>query len=167
MLCGGGRPDDINASGTVTEGGVDDVCGVVLRYGKTLAMISCVGVMDGANTIVVQGTRGHITVHAPFWAPDRVTVVRRGANGRSSEETLVVPVPEPNGKPKFIHSSGMRFQAIAVQDAVLAGKTEAAEMPLDESVVLAETMDEIRRQLGVAYDEDADVGDAGGGAGAK
>jgi hypothetical protein len=40
-------------------------------------------------------------------------------------------------------------QATAVEKAIQAGKRECAEYPLDESLVLAETMDIIRAQIGV------------------
>ena len=51
-------------------------------------------------------------------------------------------------------ATGFQYEAQAVQEYFLQGLKEAPEMPLDETLKIAETMDELRRQWGVVYKED-------------
>ena len=44
-----------------------------------------------------------------------------------------------------------RYEAEAVRRCLVEGKTECNAMPLDETLVIAETMDNILKQLGVKY----------------
>ena len=50
---------------------------------------------------------------------------------------------------------GLRFQAEEVQRCLAAGRTESDIAPLDETVALARTMDDIRAQVGVVYAADS------------
>ena len=43
------------------------------------------------------------------------------------------------------------YEAEAVRQCLIEGKTECDAMPLDETLVMAETMDTILKQLGVKY----------------
>ena len=47
--------------------------------------------------------------------------------------------------------NGYQFEAIEAARCIGAGQTESETMPLDETVRIMQTMDEIRRQLGVKY----------------
>ena len=49
---------------------------------------------------------------------------------------------------------GLRFQAEEVHRCLAAGETESAVAPLEETLALAHTMDQIRAQIGVVYDAD-------------
>jgi hypothetical protein len=46
---------------------------------------------------------------------------------------------------------GLRFQVLEVHRCLAEGRTESAVMPLAESIALAEILDAIRAQVGVAY----------------
>ncbi|MDQ1667659.1 MAG: hypothetical protein QOH75_3690, partial [Actinomycetota bacterium] len=46
---------------------------------------------------------------------------------------------------------GLRHEAAEVMRCVRAGKLESDIMPLDETVAIIETLDEVRRQIGLAY----------------
>jgi len=43
------------------------------------------------------------------------------------------------------------YEAEAVRRCLVEGKTECEAMPLDETLIIAETMDSILEQLGVKY----------------
>ena len=43
------------------------------------------------------------------------------------------------------------YEAEAVRQCLIDGKTECDAMPLDETLMIAETMDTILKQLGVEY----------------
>ncbi len=47
------------------------------------------------------------------------------------------------------------MQAAAVHSAVVKGWTEMDDMPLSETLALARTLDEIRRQINLSYPQDA------------
>ena len=44
-----------------------------------------------------------------------------------------------------------RYEAEAVRQCLVEGKTECDAMPLDETLLIAETMDNVLKQLGVKY----------------
>jgi hypothetical protein len=46
---------------------------------------------------------------------------------------------------------GLRHQAAEVVRCLRAGETESPVMPLDETLAIMRTMDEIRRQIGLGY----------------
>ncbi|MCU1525341.1 MAG: gfo/Idh/MocA family oxidoreductase, partial [Microbacteriaceae bacterium] len=46
---------------------------------------------------------------------------------------------------------GMQFQAWEVERLIEAGLTEGAILPPSESLQIMETLDEIRRQIGLKY----------------
>ena len=48
----------------------------------------------------------------------------------------------------YLHCS---YEAEAVRQCLIDGKTECDAMPLDETLTIAETMDAILKQLGVKY----------------
>ena len=57
--------------------------------------------------------------------------------------------PERFDEPRI--GGGLRHQAIEVGRLLREGATESDIMPLDETVAIMETMDEIRRQIGLRY----------------
>jgi hypothetical protein len=46
---------------------------------------------------------------------------------------------------------GLHFQAAAAARAIAAGETEAAERPLEASILALRVADELRRQVGIVY----------------
>jgi hypothetical protein len=46
---------------------------------------------------------------------------------------------------------GLRFQAAEVHRCLRAGLTESPVMPLDETLALAGTLDDIRAEIGLSY----------------
>jgi hypothetical protein len=46
---------------------------------------------------------------------------------------------------------GMQFEAIALEQIVAAGSLAGTELPPAETVKIMETLDEIRRQIGLTY----------------
>ena len=49
----------------------------------------------------------------------------------------------------------MQFQALAAERVIADGTGAPEELPVDESVEIMATLDEIRRQIGLAYPGDA------------
>jgi hypothetical protein len=46
---------------------------------------------------------------------------------------------------------GYHYEAAEVMQCIRQGKTESTVMPLDESVAIAETMDQVRALIGLKY----------------
>ena len=47
--------------------------------------------------------------------------------------------------------NGYNYQAVEVAKCLREGKLESSVMPLDETLSLVQTMDELRRQWGLKY----------------
>jgi hypothetical protein len=80
----------------------------------------------------VVGTEGRLEIEGPFYAPVAFTVTpREGAPGRYE-------------KPH--EGRGLRHQAAEVVRCLRAGLSESPVLPLDETVAIMRTLDEIRAQ---------------------
>ena len=84
----------------------------------------------------ISGTDGWIEVPPFMHAPDHLVVGAAGATER-------IDAPW--------EGEGLRFQAIEVHRCLREGLTESPVMPLDETLALAGTLDEIRAQIGLTY----------------
>jgi len=87
---------------------------------------------------VVYGNRGKIVVHEPWYKPTAMTVYREGEEPERCEFLLE-------------GYNGYEYEAVAVMDSILDGKTECEVMPLDESVEIIKILDGIRSQWGFVY----------------
>jgi predicted dehydrogenase len=131
-----GAPDSIVATGHVGETGVDEQVAAVLHHpGGALAVVKAAIRAPLACTGRIAGTDGVVELPAFMHCPQHLVV-----------DGEVVPAP--------FEGEGMRFQVEEVHRCLAAGEPESGVMPLDESLRLATTMDEVRRQVGVVYDVD-------------
>ncbi|KAE8145580.1 hypothetical protein BDV25DRAFT_164367 [Aspergillus avenaceus] len=91
-------------------------------------------------TIRIQGTKGEIQVFGPAFRPERYRIVPKDEG-----ETREVDCPFPgDGK-------GMFWEADEVARCLRDGKLESDGLPWEESIVIMEVMDEVRRQGGLTY----------------
>ncbi|MFO7698644.1 MAG: Gfo/Idh/MocA family oxidoreductase [Anaerolineae bacterium] len=129
-----GTPSGIQAKAHIGETGVDELTGMILSYPSgAMAQLSCAvraNISDGAR---IYGTEGYIDVPA-FW--------------RATEATLQVAGQEPE---KVTGEAGYHYEAAEVADCVRTGLKESPLMPLDESVAIHESLEEVRRQIGLRY----------------
>jgi hypothetical protein len=103
------------------------------------AMSTMVAGMDGAgqNVAVIYGSKARIEI-APIWyAPTSFKVVAH--NGELLEEFS-----------SEISGRGMQFQAFEMERLVKTGEASRL-MPPDDSVLIMETLDAIRQQIGLNY----------------
>ncbi len=133
-----GRPARVASLAQLGETGVDEQAGIVLGYADgALAALYTSFHADTPVEAVLSGERGRIKLHRPFHHPTRLTLALAGEPERFIEH------------PHEGH--GYQFEAQAVMDCLRAGKTESERMPLDESLAVMKTMDEIRAQWGLTY----------------
>ena len=64
---------------------------------------------------------------------------------------LEFPLPTPYLPTNFLNSVGLRYEAAAVRECILAGKTESDVAPLDQSQIIADIMESGLQTLGVKY----------------
>ena len=137
-----GVPTRIAAIGELSATGVDRQTSIILGFdGGRQAVLHTALDISGPNTATVVGTAGRIQFDAVWYMPTTVTVF--DASGR------VVERIEPEGT-----SRGMQYQAAELERLVAAGDLGGHILPPAESVSIMETLDEIRRQIGLVYPSD-------------
>ena len=85
----------------------------------------------------ILGEEGRITLHAPFWKPERMTVTR---NGKPDEEIHLPTV-----------GSGFNYEAEEVGRCLREGRVESDILPLDGTLAVMRTLDAIRAEIGLVY----------------
>ena len=131
-----GTPEAVQASGQLTEAGVDATLAITLRYPDAVAQLSTTMLARTHNVAEIAGTAGRITVAETFFAPTSFTV--EPADG---EAWTVAPDV----------ARGFQYQAAEVARRVHAGEVESPLHPWAETIATMEVADEIRRQVGVVY----------------
>ncbi len=133
----GGPPRRVASLAHLGETGVDEQAGMVFQYPQgRLAMLSCAVRTGTTGEARIFGTEGSIHIHSPFWQATRLTF-------KSGEKEEVIELP--------LEGNGFNYEAAEVMHCVRAGKLESATMPLDETLSLMKTLDEIRAQWGLKY----------------
>ncbi|XP_043092157.1 trans-1,2-dihydrobenzene-1,2-diol dehydrogenase isoform X2 [Puntigrus tetrazona] len=147
MVYDGEKPETVRATGVRLDTGVDEAMVVTLKFsGQRLAVCSCSIAAELPNEALIVGTQGTIKVPAHMWCPTALLV-----NGQETQ----YPLPEPSLPLNFINSTGMRYEAEEVRRCLLHGLKESSRMSHADSALLAEIMDEARRQVGVVYSQDS------------
>lgn len=134
-----GAPQSTHASATFRPTGADAQIAVVYGYeGGRMAVTHSASDAKGANTAVILGTAARIEIDHVWYTPTTFRVI--AADGTVLEEYR----SEVTGR-------GMHFQADAVERLVAAGALTGDLLPIDETVAIMASLDEIRRQIGLAY----------------
>ncbi|PGH06338.1 hypothetical protein AJ80_08172 [Polytolypa hystricis UAMH7299] len=98
-------------------------------------------------SIRIQGTKGEIQVYGYPYMPTKYKLIPRKVEGQPDPEIKEVVAEFPgNGR-------GMYWEADEAARCVRDGKLESDGMPWEESLVILELMDEVRRQGGLTYPE--------------
>jgi predicted dehydrogenase len=135
-----GAPSSIAAiSSPVASTGVDRQTAIMFGYeGGQQALLHCALDTAGPNRAAIIGTDGRIEIDAVWYTPTAFTVF-------DSESNLVEKFDQP------VVSRGMQYQAWALEQLVASGSLSGDELSPSESVAIMESMDEIRRQIGLVY----------------
>ncbi|XP_061922989.1 trans-1,2-dihydrobenzene-1,2-diol dehydrogenase [Entelurus aequoreus] len=146
MVYGGERPQSVQAMGVCAETGVDETVAVTLKFSNgRLAVFTCSSGLQLRNDAFIVGTKGNIRIPVHMWCPTTMEV-----NGKEILYTL----PEPCMPLNFLNSTGMRYEAEEVRQCLLKGLKESPVMSHADSLLLAEVEDEVRKQVGVVYNQD-------------
>jgi len=133
-----GPPDKITARSHPAFTGVDSQTSVILEYvGGRQAVLFTTLEGHTSNRASINGRDARIEIAGDFFAPTTFRLIER--NG-----VLEIHNIAHVGR-------GLRHQAAEVARCVDAGLTESPWMPLDETLTIMDTLDEIRRQIGLQY----------------
>lgn len=133
-----GRPSAVVAAAEPAFTGVDGLTSVILRHpGGAQAVLTCTLEAVTPCRSFIAGDEGVIEVDSRFYAPTSFTLRRRDG----LVERFDTPPELLSGPGK-----GLRFEAVEVALRVRRGETESPHLPLDETVSIMETLDEIARQ---------------------
>ncbi|CAD5123568.1 unnamed protein product [Dimorphilus gyrociliatus] len=142
LLVFGEKPIKITASGHLFESGVDSLASYTLLFkngGAANLLSTCTVEMKNVGRIF--GTKGSIEF-PKFHAPTEIET----PSGKKSFD-----LPNISKPMNFPNSTGFCYEAQAVREALLQGKTEHELMPLNDTISIAEIMEEILAQIGVTY----------------
>ncbi|XP_076987330.1 trans-1,2-dihydrobenzene-1,2-diol dehydrogenase [Tamandua tetradactyla] len=143
---GGQRPEKIFAVGRRHESGVDDTVTVLLQYpGGVHGSFTCSITSQLSNTASVNGTKGMAQI-SRCWCPTELVV-----NGKQKE---FPPPPSSNKVFNFADSVGLCYEAKHVRECLHKGLKESPVIPLAESELLAEILEEVRKIIGITFPQD-------------
>lgn len=135
-----GRPEQVMASGRLRSTGADAAVAAIFRYsdGATASLLA-MSDAPGSNRAEINATGGHVEIDGIWYAPTSFRVY-------DSSKTLLEEFTRAD-----MVGRGMHFQAEELERLVADGERVSPLMPLDQSVVIMEVLDEIRSQIGVVY----------------
>jgi predicted dehydrogenase len=134
-----GAPARITAVSDPAFTGVDGTTSMIFQYGNGAhAVLTTTLAAASGNPAAIYGTAARIEIDNWFFTP---TTFRVTARDGTELERYDVP-----------HEGlGLRHEAAEVGRCLRAGLLESPLMPLDETYSIMQTMDEIRRQIGLSY----------------
>ncbi|MAN57343.1 MAG: oxidoreductase [Paracoccus sp.] len=137
-----GAPATVTAAARMGETGADTEVATIFTHASGAISTSVSASRSaGPNTAHVVGTDARIDIDRIWYTPTSFRVT--GADGTVIEEFV-----------SDIEGRGMQFQAIAAEEIIAAGRTDSDRLPLDESVAIMETLDEVRSQIGLRYPQE-------------
>ena len=137
-----GAPATIRAVASLTGTGVDRQTAMIFEYGDgQQAVLQCALDTAGPNRASIIGTEGRIDIPPVWYEPSSFT--RYDADGN-----VVERFDEP------VTGRGMQYQAREMERLIGARALANDILPPRQSVQVMEALDEVRRQIGLAYDSD-------------
>ena len=136
-----GRPDEVQALGTLAPTGADVTVSQQWRYDRgPIAQLFCTAAGPSPFGGLINGSDGWISIEPRLHRPDQI-VVHRGSDTEVIKED---PIP----------GNGYLLEVQEVERCLRERRTESENIPLDDTIAILEVLDEVRRQLGVRYPAD-------------
>ncbi|CAM4382758.1 putative dehydrogenase [Paenibacillus endophyticus] len=136
----GEAPAKIMSSARIGATGVDEQFSLLFEYegGRTAALNGAVQ-LGMVSDAYIYGTKGHI--HVPnFLFGKSASLHAKGADAESFVDNR--------------QAEGYAFEAEEAMNALREGRLESSIIPLDETLTIMATLDEIRKQWGLRYPAD-------------
>ena len=133
-----GRPQEILSTAHLHETGVDDQVSMIFKYAMgATAVLGCSCRYLSKNNATLHGSKGYIEIHGMIVRPEKITLHEQG------KDALEIETPYT--------SNAYQYEAKAVMDMLEQGQIEHINMPLDETIEILETLDQIRADIQVSY----------------
>jgi predicted dehydrogenase len=134
-----GAPTTVTATATIGATAVDDEVATIFTHANgALSTSLSASHAAGPNTAHIVGTEARIDVDRVWYSPTTFRLVSPDGTVLESYES-------------HIEGRGMQFQALAAERYVASGANDSAIQPIDETVAIMGTLDEVRRQIGLRY----------------
>lgn len=138
-----GKPDQIEASMTPSPQGVDQQCAVLFKYENgAMAQLFSSFQSNLETDADISGSKGRIHLTHRFYSPGAEIWFYPG-----TREKQIISVPTEPGH-------GYQFEARHVGECLRQGLIESPVMRHADSMLLMETLDEIRMKAGIHYPAD-------------
>jgi len=133
-----GAPERVVSMAHLGATGVDEQSAMIFGYaGGQLALLSQAIRTHSPHEALLLGTAGKLRVHTSWW---KATTMTLSADGRPDELIDVRAA-----------GNGYNYEAAEVGRCLREGRTESDIMPLDETLAIIRTLDELRAQWGLRY----------------
>jgi predicted dehydrogenase len=135
-----GAPASVQAHSSPTPvTGVDRQTAMILGYDDgQQALLQCALDTAGPNRAVILGTEARVEIDGVWYTPTSFRVVAPDGSVIEHYESRV-------------EGRGMQFQAAELESLVAAGALDSQVLPSAQTVAIVETLDEVRRQIGLRY----------------
>jgi predicted dehydrogenase len=133
-----GTPTRVTAVSDRAFTGVDATTSMILQRDGAHALLTTTLAAASANPAAIYGTEARIEIDGTFYFPTTFRVMSRDGELLESFDAPDV-------------GRGMQHEAAEVGRCLRAGLTESPELPLDETLAIMATLDEVRRQIGLTY----------------
>jgi predicted dehydrogenase len=133
-----GKPETIKALAHIGSTGVDEDTAINFKYADGAMAHLHATIRSGTKTeAFIFGETGTLHLHSRWHEPSFMTLLRE------------------NERPEFFgfdyFSTGYNYEAVEVMRCLEQGLTESPDLPLSFSLLLIETLDAIRSEIGLVY----------------
>jgi predicted dehydrogenase len=127
--------------GHIGSSGSDEQGAALLEYENGALSVLVFALRTNAvNEAYILGTKGYIKIFPPFAVPTKATLYVEG------KDDISVEIP--------INGNGLNYETAEVMRCLREGKLESPLMPLDESLEIMRTLDQIRTPWPLKYAND-------------
>jgi predicted dehydrogenase len=169
-----GEPSGIQTQANLLDTGVDEQSAVLLNYaqGALAVLVQSLGT-ESSNQATIMGSKGRITLDRLFIMPEKISVTKFA---EATTNSFPSPLTPPSSKQKLMAKvkqnslvkrayisltsllnseatiikplvgNGYNYEAEEVVRCLQNGELESKVMPLDETLKIMKTMDQIRSQ---------------------
>lgn len=139
-----GKPDSIEASMTASATGVDEQCAILFQYNSgAFAQLFSSYASHLATEADFSGDKGRVRLTHRYYTPD--AVLEFYPDRADSRQIIAIDKTE---------GFGYHYEATHVGECLKKGLTESEIMTHADTLLLIDTMDEIRKKAGIFYPAD-------------
>lgn len=133
-----GIPSNINANAIFTSSGIDESCGMILKYDSgALAVLYSTFTSTTTNEAFVHGTKGTLKLHNRFHQSSQLSFIK-------NEKTIeIFDLP--------LIGLGYAHEIMHVNECLASGLTQSPKMTHQDSLNLIALLDEVRKEIGLKY----------------